>query len=321
MKSVFIGLILGLFSCISNPVRASGFIGEEIQVTSETTFGDSKDVWLLGIEGLTPLHDGGVIVSDKLAYQIKKFDRSGKLVWSFGKRGAGNGEFKGPGPIDFFNGKIAVADFSSHRVQLFSEDMKFISSFMAAGPVFDLHFDVQGNIWVGAYTGKENSGLFKYGQNGKMISSTPLRCASGDPFDNLFSFAIQPSGRIVVVYMVQNKIEIWDTSGRFEKQFQVSGFPPRPNYKSLNNGMRVPDGNIFRKTAVDRRGNIYLLTEQFTDNPLRDVQVLDPEGKYVTTFTLPAKTHLIFVDGSNNMFTIESKRTLVRKYKILSKKL
>jgi sugar lactone lactonase YvrE len=274
-----------------------------------------------GHRGINALQDGGVIVSDKLSYQIKRFDRRGKLIWPFGKRGSGNGEFKGPGPIDHFKGTIAVSDFSSHRVQLFSEDMKFISSFMAAGPVFDLHFDAQGNIWVGAYTGKKNSGLFKYGRNGKMVSSAPLRYTSGDFFDDLFSFAIQPSGKIVVAYMVQNKIEIWDTSAKFEKQFQVSGFPPRPNYKSLSNGMRVPDGNIFRKTAVDRRGNIFLLTEQFTDNPLRDVQVLDPEGKYVTTFTLPAKAHLIFVDGSNNLFTIESKRTLVRKYKILSKKL
>lgn len=81
-----------------------------------------------------PLHcvqcQGYFVVSDRDEHCIKVFDGQGKLMYRFGKRGAGNGEFKSPGCLaENKSGQLLVCDSGNHRIQTFELDGKFVNSF------------------------------------------------------------------------------------------------------------------------------------------------------------------------------------------------
>ena len=309
-------LLLSFLNQANTGKREAKIILQQVEV-----FGDKLGVWLLNVQGLAFLPDGALVLSDKLDYKIKKFDKRGKLISQIGKRGKGKAEFRGPGPIDSYDGTIAVADFASPRIQIFSSDLQYRSTFYAPGPVFDLSFDGNGNLWVGAYTGDRHRLLFKSDESGKILETISLHNSTGDMFDDIFSFVISASGKIVLAYMVQNKIEVWDTRGAFQQEFSVSGLPARPKEKVLSEGffskeLRVPDGNIFWRVTVDNKGNIFLLAADYTIHPEQDVYVLTSTGKHITRFTLPAPSSYIWIDRGGYLYTIENNRTLVKKYKL-----
>jgi hypothetical protein len=60
MKSVSMALPFSFLAWILSAVIGTSSIGEQVLFTKEdATFGDSRDAWLLGIEGLTPCKMGG----------------------------------------------------------------------------------------------------------------------------------------------------------------------------------------------------------------------------------------------------------------------
>ncbi|MGC8898645.1 MAG: hypothetical protein ACP5ON_10500 [Bacteroidota bacterium] len=300
---------------------------EKPEVTLEeiTPFGNKVKGSIFSAYGIAFLPDQSIVVSDKLDYQLKKFDRFGNMVAAVGRRGKGPGEFSaGPGPIASYNRVIAAADFASPRVDIFSSDLKYQSTFYAQGPVFDLQFDAGGNLWVGALSGAKDKLLFKCNISGRVLQTVPLRNARGDMFADIFTFTINSEGKIIIAYAVQNKVEIWDTSGNFYREFSVPGLPPEPKYHLLSGGifskgLKVPDGNIFWRVAADRKGRIFLLCADYTSHPDRDVYVLEPSGKYVTEFELPAQSkrvQYIAIDRNGFLFTIEDERSFVKKYRL-----
>jgi len=75
-------------------------------------------------------------VVDTGEHNVKVFDiESGKLLFTIGKRGVGDGEFNFPTNIavDRRNGNIVVVDSMNFRVQIFSPEGKFIFKFGTIG--------------------------------------------------------------------------------------------------------------------------------------------------------------------------------------------
>ncbi len=71
-----------------------------------------------------------IIVCDAQGHKIDVLDLSGKHLFSFGKRGGGDGEFSVPAWATLLSdGTIVVADSLNARVQLFDPEGKFISKF------------------------------------------------------------------------------------------------------------------------------------------------------------------------------------------------
>ena len=302
----------------SDPKNCSG---RDFGVREVLVIGDKSDNWILNAHGISGLPDGSLLVSDKLDYKVKRFDRKGRKIAEVGKRGKGAGEFRGPGPIDVYNNIIAVADFASPRIQIFSSDLTHKSAFYAPGAVFDLNFDPEGYLWLGALTGQEGQSLLKCDIAGKVIQTISLQISSGDDIEDIFSLDISQSGDIIVAYGCLNRIEIWDIRGKFKNRFEVAGIPLRPPKKTISKGLfskgvTVPEGNIFQSAAVDPKGNIFVLASDYTDQPNRDVYVFDSQGKYVSQFTLPTAASHLWISAQGDLYTIDTERTLVRKYHI-----
>jgi hypothetical protein len=59
--------------------------------------------------------------------RVVKFDKNGKFLMEFGKKGAGPGEFDGPHALAFDSrGRLFVGDRTNNRVQIFDQKGKFL---------------------------------------------------------------------------------------------------------------------------------------------------------------------------------------------------
>lgn len=73
-------------------------------------------------------------IVDALANQIHVTTLKGKLLYSIGKRGSGDGEFNRPTFIDVADdGNLYVSDSMNHRVQIFDTNGKFMHKFGKLG--------------------------------------------------------------------------------------------------------------------------------------------------------------------------------------------
>ena len=68
--------------------------------------------------GLTVLRDGSVLVADPLGQQLVKLDEQGKVVATYGMRGAEAGQLNFPNDVSVRNDLILIADRENDRVQV-----------------------------------------------------------------------------------------------------------------------------------------------------------------------------------------------------------
>ncbi len=275
-----------------------------------------RDSRLLAVHGVAVLPDGTVLVSDKLDYRVKKFAPTGKLTATVGGRGRGPGQFLGPGPLDSYGSRIAVADFAGERVQCLV-NLAPSSSFEAPGTVSDLCYDGAGQLWVLVLAADGQPGLFRYDSNGKQQKALTLRNARGDPFDHAGFVAWLGRGVIAVSYYVRNKIELWDTSGKFIREFSAPGLPDRARKRPVSerrSDFMVPDGNIFRSMTSDGNGRIYLLGAEYCDSPGREVLDLDGRGKLRRRILLADRSVLIRADRKGSLYAVPRTRDSIVRY-------
>jgi sugar lactone lactonase YvrE len=82
-------------------------------------------------------------VSDPaLVGRISVFTKSGKFIRTIGKTGTGPGEFRTPHALAFDSkGRLVVADRHNHRIQILTNDGKFISEYDDFGRISGLTLD------------------------------------------------------------------------------------------------------------------------------------------------------------------------------------
>jgi len=83
--------------------------------------------------------DGSIFVADSGNGRIAKLDAEGKLVTSWGKKGAGESEFGTAHALAIDSrDRVYVADRGNNRVQVFSPDGKFLAAWKGFGNPFGL---------------------------------------------------------------------------------------------------------------------------------------------------------------------------------------
>lgn len=310
---IFEFLLVGMILTTNAQVFVSPQEQKEVLV-----FGEHKDSFILNAQGLTFLAKNNLVVTDKLDYSIKKFDSSGKKIQQVGKRGTGKGLFREPGPIDAYANLIAVADLASTRIQVFDTQLQHVREFSVPGAIFDLKFDRDGRLWIGALTGSKGNTLLCYTPEGKAIRKIALRNSTGNVFGDVFSLAISSQNEIIVAYVTKNNIEIWDPRGVFKREFYVPGLPSKA--KQLVQAPRfgakatVPEGKISRSLTTDEHGRLYILAADYTPTKYCDVYVLDSSGALLGMLTLPHPSAHIRIGPDGFLYSIDRKRMAIRKY-------
>ena len=85
---------------------------------------------------VTYLNDDNILVADEVNNRIQQFNvQTGDFVKSFGKRGTRDGEFQNPFSVCVDDeGRVMVAEYRNHRVQVLSQDGEPLFKFGDSGP-------------------------------------------------------------------------------------------------------------------------------------------------------------------------------------------
>lgn len=290
-------------------------------VTRALVIGESRPAVILCAQGLATLGDGRIVVADRLDYRLKIFDSAGRLVARVGGRGKQDGAFRGPGPVDCSAYAVAVADFASGRVQLFSRSFHHLRTLDVPGSVADLCFDARGTLWVSIIRRDNRGELLRYLPDGATSTTVPLRNVSGNPFHDVCTLASTPGGTVLAAYMTRNIVEVYEASGQFLREFTIGGLPAASPVEQVETdrgagGIEVPIGVVSWNLTVDGSGRIYVLAGECSQNPGREVFVLDPDGRVLGNMTLPERAVRIRADRNGFLWAVSSRRGTVVQYRV-----
>jgi DNA-binding beta-propeller fold protein YncE len=114
-------------------------------------------------------HTGGGLAIGNA--RIVKFDKTGRFLKTWGKKGAGPGEFDLPHTLAFDSrGRLFVGDRQNNRIQIFDQDGKFIAQWFQFGRPSGIYIDQRTDtIYVAdseSRDGRTNTGLNALAQTG-----------------------------------------------------------------------------------------------------------------------------------------------------------
>lgn len=276
---------------------------------------------LLGVQQAAVAPDRSLFVSDKLDNAVKVFDLQGGLLLRFGSSGRQPGKFRGPAGLAVSRDRIAVADFAAHRFQVFDLRGGFLFSGFAPGPIIELAYDPDGMLWAAIFAESTDNAVICFDSDGLIRKELRLKNSSTDAFDNLVTFAVTSSGKIVVGYRFRNLFEVWDTSGRFHHEFQLAALPPRPASLRFSHGIlertiEVPEESIIENVDADASDNLFILGGVYSINPHRDVYCTSITGRLQSVYLLPEEASAIRLDKRAVMYAIGMDRNVIKGYRI-----
>jgi hypothetical protein len=113
-------------------------------------------------------HTGGGMATGNA--RIVKFDKNGKYLKAWGKKGMGPGEFDVVHTLAFdTKGRLFVGDRQNNRIQIFDQDGKFIAQWFQFGRPSGMYIDKNDTLYVAdseSRDGRSNTGQFGLPQTG-----------------------------------------------------------------------------------------------------------------------------------------------------------
>ncbi len=154
--------------------------------------------------------DGSFYVSDGYVNsRVALFDKNGKWVREWGRKGDGEGEFSNPHGLTFVPGgtDVIVADRENSRLQLFDRVGRFkrqwlgVKDVQTTGRVFSVATDSEGAMYVGirrADYDTAHTGVLKLDRAWNIVGAVGFG-QPGDPvFNAVHDLAVGPDGSIYV---------------------------------------------------------------------------------------------------------------------------
>jgi DNA-binding beta-propeller fold protein YncE len=245
--------------------------------------------------------EGQIYVVDGVNNMIKIFDRNGKFVSSFGKKGSRDSEFNSPLGIDVDrHGKVYIADSGNHRLQIFDRRGNFIAKIEIpfnndhpADPT-DVAVDEDRNRCY--IVDNDNHLVLAYD-----LATLKLIATHGRPgtqereFRYPFLITLDKTGSLYVVDVINTRVQVLNPEGLFV---------------SFVGGWGVEKGHFFRPkgVAIDKEGRAFV-----SDSYLGVIQVFDSFGDFyavvadtangaVKKFKTPTG---IYIDHNNRLYVVE----------------
>jgi streptogramin lyase len=112
----------------------AGTGNDEFDAPTDVAFGTNGDFFV------SDGHTGGGTATGNA--RIMKFDKNGKFLMSWGKKGMGPGEFDVPHALAVdMEGRLYVGDRQNNRIQIFDQNGKFIAQWFQFGRPSGIHID------------------------------------------------------------------------------------------------------------------------------------------------------------------------------------
>lgn len=289
---------------------------KSISLEEVLSIGDLNDDILYMWAGVTVDEKNNIYVTDTMDYSIKKFNSEGLLIKKAGRKGQGPGEFQAPRYIKYYKGLLFVTDQYIPGIQVFDKGLNYESKISFKMAIFDLKIISDKKIVI----------LSPVISNPERIVTIDFKGNSKDDikyldnwenyWENYRKFEIDNQGNIYMVFTVKDKIkkfdknmkELWTKSLFGKKKVKMK------KSKATFGPSNLPTEVVYKDIELDIRGNLFILGGNFSKNPGKDVYVLNPNGNYLTTITLPESTHCIHIDRNNFLYSRSGMGTVLKKY-------
>jgi sugar lactone lactonase YvrE len=245
--------------------------------------------------------NGNIYVADTGNFRVVKLDSSGKELLSFGKQGAGPGEFTQPWKIVISSdGNILVLDRETTWIHVYTADGQFKTSL--AGPKTQLYSPggiaaaPDGTIAI-ANTGVSN-----------LILLTPDGQSKGDPITTFAGERLdQPTD---AVFDSKGGLHIYQTAQKRNSSLllhRAAAGGPDTKWIALESSSTLdsarldvgPDGRIYMTDPVKKRILVYS-GDGRTCNPIKMEGPEVPPFDHLTGIALDSGSSIYAVDGAAN---------------------
>ena len=174
-------------------------------------------------KGIAIDEDGSLLVTSGASEQLMKFNKDWTLAKAVGQKGGRPGQFNGIDRVKISptTHKYYVCDYGNHRIQVFDQDLKHVSSFGRRGSKLgelncptDVAFDDAGHVYV---VDSDNHRVQKFSPRGEPLMKFGSRTAAtgklGDPI------GIHISRQFVYVTDWTPSVSVFTTNGEFVASF------------------------------------------------------------------------------------------------------
>jgi hypothetical protein len=339
---------------VYNPINPSPLPGtpKQIMITEELCIGDEEgleDYVFSQIRSVEVDDEENIYVADSKEACVKVFDKSGKHIRTFGKKGQGPGEIQFPLRMHIFGGKeILIYDNRNRRFSFFSLDGEFLREISTAKYNFERTIpDSKGNIvtvllyrsdkWVyeikkfdrnlnpivAIQTIEEEIApyvikLITPNFNARLMADDNI--VWGYPLDFKYEIVVFGPGGQTIRKIIKEYDPVMITEEE-KKQMIKAQFGDRelpPEYK-----LEFPNSYYpYYYFVCGDEGRIYVRTyERDTEGNFR-YDVFSPEGRYIAKFYFP-ELDLLYVAKKNKIYSMiwEDDRgiAVVKRYGIIWK--
>lgn len=248
-----------------------------------------------------------VYVLDGVNNKIKVFDRQGSYLFSFGRTGAGKGEFNFPLGIGIDdNDRIYVADSGNHRVQIFNPDGAYLSQFTTdtnkGKPSDPTDVVVNSKRQICYVVDNDNHQIILYDlKKNAFLSTQGTMGMEKKEFRFPFLMDMDTEGNLYIVEVINTRVKVLDPEG---------------NYRTNIGSWGVEKGEFYRPkgVAIDSKNRVFV-----SDGYLGVIQVFDQDGNFLSVlgdnkgniikFTTPTG---LFIDAKMRLYVVEMLADKVR---------
>jgi DNA-binding beta-propeller fold protein YncE len=275
--------------------------------------------------GIAVDKSGAIYVVDRKDCLIRKFDESGRFVKKTGRKGQGPGEFDSPVKILAHQGRLYVTQLYKPGFMLFDLDLKYLGLLPTTFSISDFVVLEDGRIVVSslgiaALEGKSGSFLYFLSDKAEIEKKVAMPGeGSASRFDS-WNLALDGRSAVMAVDNWTDRVVKLDRDGRILFLKKPLGLKtPKPKELEIPKEMgtfAVPTELLMKSVQFDSRNRAYILRGSLTENPSRDVLILDTDGRIIGNLTLPEKSHLIYIDSRDFLYYRSEEGLTVKKAKI-----
>jgi peptidylamidoglycolate lyase len=188
--------------------------------------------------------DGSFYVSDGYVNsRVALFDKNGRWLQEWGRKGAGAGEFSNPHGLTFVAGTtdVIVADRENSRLQLFDHVGAFkrqwtgVADAQTTGRVFSVAADTEGALYVGirrADYDTAHTGVLKLDREWRIVTAIGFGQAGDPVFNAVHDLAVGHDGSIYVAETrTKRVVKLRPVSGHESRTSLWSSMNSRDSYQ------------------------------------------------------------------------------------------
>jgi len=321
ISKIFNFLLIILLSNILfvNLILSQSF--QHVNLKEVLSIGNEDSEELYQWAGICVDKKGNIYVTDIMDYSIKKFDKFGKMIKKVGRKGKGPGEFTAIRLIDYHESFLYVTDQFNPGIHVFDDNLNYKSHIRYNAPIIDIQVISKNNIMISTISTQKNRACITCIDSlGNEIYSTPyLKNVENFMMGNAhFFYNYDDENKNNIFYialMWQDVIKKIDDAGT---EFWVKSFLGgiKSNTKDVNN-MVLPKEIVYKDITCDKKGNVFILCGSYSTNKSKEIYILTPQGKFITSIILPEPSHCIYIDYNNYLYSRAGMGTCLKKYELI----